>query len=185
MTDSACVDSQAFSKWKVVARAIIIVGFLALVFLPEVVSVSWHLFHGNFARFHEWEVPVPLGWRAFTGEDTLVVQRLHRFYFRRGAFSEVVVAPLILPPNHTFEYENWKNAIIQTQLKYGYQFTNERTIHLEGHEGYCFVFRVNQNAQRLWITCDVPELHLSVGFIGDQTHASALDSTIQRIRRAD
>lgn len=178
MTGFAGTEGLGLSKKKLAAGVAIILTLLTCVFLPEVDSLVWHLIHGKIARFHEWEVSVPWGWSAMTNEDTLIVQRMHRFNFRS---SQVVVAPLTFPP--TFEFGRWKRATIQTQLKRGFRFISEHKIRLDNKDGFCFAFAAVQNPQRLWITCDVPELHLSVGFIGHETDASVLDLIIQHITR--
>jgi len=153
--------------------------------LPEVVSLGWHLTHGNFASFHEWGVPVPWGWTAFTTEDTLVVQRMHRFGFRSGAFSQVMVVPQGFPPNYKFEPEQWQKITIENQLKHGFRFVSSSRIRLDGKDGFCFAFAALQDAQRRRITCDFPDLNLSVGFIGDQSYASTLDSIIKHITKGN
>lgn len=182
MTGSACTEGHRLNKRKLAAWAAIVLTILARVFLPEVVSVGWHLIHGNFARFHEWEVPVPWGWRSFTAEDTLIVQRMHRFYFRHNAFSQVMVGVLPVSAQGTYDYEKQKRSLVEHAGKEGYQFIGEHRIRLEVQDGYCISFLTIRSARRMWITCDVPELRLTVDFIGDQTYASTLDSIIERIK---
>src|SRR5437879_1443571 len=178
-----CTDNKRrrLRRSRLLARSAIIVTILACVFLPEVVSLVWHLVHGKTARFHEWEVPVPWGWRAFSGQGMLIVQRIHRAYYRRGEFSEVIVAPLISPPNHAFEYEKWKPATIRVKLKGGYDFVAEHRIHLGGQEGYGLSFAASQNPDRLRVTCVVPNHRLAIDFIGDPTYAPVFDSITRHI----
>lgn len=170
-------------KVKLAAWSAIILTLLACVFLPEVVSLLWHLTHGTSASFQQWQVPVPWGWRAFGTEQMLIVQRMHRFYYRPGAFSQVIIVPLVFPPDFKFNYEKWKALAIDKELRSGHQFVSERRILLSGQEGYCFSFSESQDPQRLSIRCDVPGHELSFGFAGDKTYAPTFDSIIQRVKR--
>ncbi len=147
-------------------------------FLPEVVSVYWHVVHGKSARFHEWEVPVPMGWRAFAGEGTLIVQKMNRSVDRD---SEVVVGGL--PESGFYDYEKRKGSLIEIISKDGYQFVEERKVRVAGAEGYCFSFSPIHNAGpgRIRITCDVPQRRLFLDFTGDPAHAAVFDSIIQHI----
>jgi hypothetical protein len=185
MTGSERAVSPGLGKRRLIAWAVMLFTFFVCVFLPEVVSAGWHLTHGNSASFQEWKVPVPWGWRSFTGDDTLIVQRMHRLYFRPKAFSQIMVGALSLPANAPYDYEKQKRSLIDHASREGYQFRGEHRVRIEAKDGYCIAFTTIQNAQRLWITCDIPDLHLSVSFIGNQSYAPALDSIIERIRRAD
>jgi hypothetical protein len=174
---------HSHSKRLVLCTSVILISIAACVFLPEVVSLSWHLTHGNFARFHEWDVPVPWGWSSFTTEDTLIVHRIHRFGFRSRAFSQVTVFPLAFPPNRKFEPEQWQKITIETQFRRGFRFVSMSRIRLDGKDGSCFAFAALEDARRRLITCDFPDLNLSVGFTGDQSYASTLDSVIEHMNR--
>jgi hypothetical protein len=147
-------------------------------FLPEVVSVYWHVVHGKSARFHEWRVPVPMGWWAFAGEGKLIIQRMNRSVDRD---STVVVGDL--PESGFYDYEKRKRSLIETISKGGYQFVEERKVGVAGGEGYCFVFAPIHNAGhiRIRITCDVPQRRLFIDFSGAAAHAATFDSIIQHI----
>jgi hypothetical protein len=185
MPDSMCTKGHRSHNRKLAAGIAVFLTLLACVFLPEVVSLAWHLIHGSSARFHQWEVPVPWGWRAFTGEDTLIVQRMHRSYFRPGAFSEVIVGYLPLSVRGSYDYDKQKRSLVEHKGRDGYQLIGEHRVRVDAQEGYCFSFAALSNAQRLWITCAIPNHHLSVGFIGDQGYSYVLDSIIQHITRSD
>ena len=147
-------------------------------FLPEVVSAYWHVLHGKSARFHEWEVPVPMGWWAFPGEGTLIVQKIDRSLNR---VSAVVVGDL--PESGFYDYEKRKAGLIAAISKDGYQFVEERNVMVAGAEGYCFSFSPihNAGARRIRITCDVPQRRIFLDFAGASAHAAAFDSIIQHI----
>lgn len=147
-------------------------------FLPEVVSAYWHVLYGKSARFREWEVPVPMGWWAFAGEGTLIVQRMNRSV---GRDSEVVVGDL--PESGFYDYERRKGTLIEIISKDGYQFVGERKVRVAGAEGYCFSFSPIHNAGpgRIRITCDVPQRGLFLDFVGAPAHITVFDSIIQHI----
>jgi hypothetical protein len=176
------VKRHSYNKRLVLGTSVILV-LTVCIFFPEAVSLRWHLTHGNFVTFHEWDVPIPWGWSSFTTDDTLVVQKMHRFGFRSGAFSQVMVAPLAFPANYKLEPEQWQKITIETQLKRGFRFVSMSRIRLDGKDGSCFSFAALQETERRLITCDFPDLNLSIGFIGDQSYAPTLDSIVKRINR--
>jgi hypothetical protein len=164
---------------KVFAYLLVCAALLAVCgvfFLPEVVSAYWHIVHGKSARFHEWEVPVPMGWWAFAGEGTLIVQKMNRSV---GRDSAVVVGDL--PESGFYDYEKRKGSLIEIISKDGYRLVEERKVRVAGGEGYCFSFSSIHNAGRIRIACDVPQRRLFLDFTGGPAHAAVFDSIIQHI----
>ena len=81
-------------SWAALLASLFIALVLVGLFLePEIVSTYWHLRFGNFTKFHEWRIPVPKGWWAFTKEDQLIVQKMRRFY-DRGDPAGIIVGTL-------------------------------------------------------------------------------------------
>ena len=179
---SAVNRSHKHGKSAVVAWVAIFLTLLICAFLPEVTAIGWHLFHGNSAKFHEWDVPVPTGWRSFTNGDALYIQRMHRFYFHDRAFSQVVITTLRSTPSGISNYQTQKKSLVEHAGEQGYQFLGEHKIRLKSQDGYCLSFATAKNSQRLWITCDVPVVGLSLDFMGDHIYAPVLDLVIDRIK---
>jgi hypothetical protein len=171
---SFIIRYQKVFAYLLVCAALLTVCFVF--FLPQVVSVYWHVVHGKSARFHEWEVPVPMGWWAFDGEGTLIVERMNRSV---GRDSAVIVGDLL--ESGFYDYQKRKNALVETISKDGYQFVEERKFRVAGGEGYCFSFSATHNAERMRITCDVPQRRLFLDFAGTLANTAVFYSIIQHI----
>lgn len=172
-------SSHKHGKSAVIAWVAIFLTVLMCVFLPEVTALGWHLSHGNSVTFHEWDVPVPTGWRSFTKDDDLYIQRMHRFYFVDRGFSQVVITTLVSGISNS---QAQKKSLVEHAAGQRYQFLGEHKIRLKSQDGYCLSFATVKNLQRIWITCDVPEVGLSLNFMGDQVYAPTLDFVIERIK---
>jgi hypothetical protein len=96
--------------------------------------------------------------------------------------SQVSFGDLAFPTGYVFDYERFKGHMIQSARKDGYEFISEYTINLDGHEGYCLYLSAKKG-ERLWITCTVPDQHLSLDFNGERRYVPAFDSLIQGTRR--
>jgi len=168
-----------------IAWVAIFLTLMICAFLPEVVALGWHLFHGNSAKFHEWDVPVPTGWRSFTKDDDLYILRMHRFYFVDRGLSQVVITTLRSTLSGISNYQTRKKSLVEHAGEQGYQFLGEHKIRLKSQDGYCLSFATAKNSQRLWITCDVPGVGLSLDFMGDHIYAPVLDLVIDRIQSSD
>jgi hypothetical protein len=147
-------------------------------FLPEVISTGWHLVHGNSARFHNWEVPVPKGWWAFTAQGSLIVQEIHKSVDRD---SEVIVQDLRLPAGITYNYEKHKTSSVEYMSKEGYRLVEDRKTRLAGEECFCLSFSQINNTERRRITCEVPNHRLFLSFVGDPGDATVFYSIIEHI----
>jgi hypothetical protein len=165
-----------------VAGAVVVCSVLVPIFLPEVVSVGWHLFYGKFAKFGVWEFPVPQGWWAIKGKDTLVIQKMARWDM---SDSEIIVLLLNFRPSDTIVREKWENAYTETESKDGYDFSSEREFRLDGETSLCLVFTAKSNAERRRIECAFPIHRLLIEYTGDKANFRDFDSVIQHVRASN
>jgi hypothetical protein len=164
---------------KVVAGTIIVCVILTSIFLPEFASAGWHLLHGNSAKFLVWEVPVPWEWRELKGDNFIVIQKIGRW---NNPPSDVIVTTLDQPGVSVIDHEQWKRAIIETELKRGHLFMSENQFQLDGEAGFCLTFAGNEDSERLWIDCNFAIHRLSIGYIGTKDHSQILNLIIPKIR---
>jgi hypothetical protein len=162
----------------VICALLVFCVLLICVFLPEIVSVGWHVFHGNSVKFMVWEVPVPWGWRELKGDKFIVIQRLERW---NSPPSDAVVTTLDLPVGSAIDHEQWKKARIETELKKERHFMSESEVQLDGEKGFCFTFAGTERADRRWIDCSFPIHGLSIGYIGTDAHSQVLNLIIPKI----
>lgn len=150
------------------------------VFLPQLVSVAWHVIHGSSVAYGQFNVPVPWGWVACLKEDSLVVLRMPSTGFG-WATRDVVITPLLYPRDRAFEYEVSKRAHVETQLKRGYELRGEKQVQLVSEQNYCLNFAARNDPEDLWILCDFPGHQISIGLIGKKEDSPVLDSVIRGI----
>jgi hypothetical protein len=151
-------------------------------FLPEVVSASWHLLHGNSVQLGPWEVPVPWGWRGRTVNDSVDVGRMETRTQDEETVSDVIVGNLNLPVGTAIDSEKWKSASIEESLKHGYRFLSENNLRLDREVGQCLTFASVDHPKRLQIHCIFPTHGLDIQYIGSEAHSSALNSIIEGIK---
>jgi hypothetical protein len=172
------VLSKKWLRYLLLGAAFIVV--IGLCFLPEVISISWHLVHGKSAQFHQWEVPVPKGWWAFTREGSLVVQKMNDSADRD---SEMTVNDLGLPIGATYDSEKQRSALVEQMSKVGYVQVEEQLTRLAGEGCFCLSFSAARDPHRIRITCDVPNHRLFVYFAGNRTYAPIFYSIIHGVTK--
>jgi hypothetical protein len=152
-----------------------------LLFLNKVFPYAWHLVRGNSANFHQWRVPVPKEWWAYTRQGTLIVSNLQE---SAGLDSHVVV--IDLPDKKSYDEEKFKQSLIENYIsRKEYRFLEERTTRLGDHEGYCLFFRSVSNTERLLVACEIPDYKLSINFDGDRAYISSFNIILQGISLRD
>lgn len=160
---------------------VLLVAVLVCAFLPETVSLAWHLVHGNTVEYESFTIPVPGGWWARSDEDSVTILKLRRLLNRGGSTSSIIVAPFAYPQDRAFDHDEWKRLITESRDKRGFRFVGEKPVQAAGERSYCLTFAASDNPQRLWIGCDFPHHQLSVGLIGNANDAPTLDLVLQEI----
>jgi hypothetical protein len=170
-------------KW--LCYFLVVVAFLTVggvFFLGSVVSTAWHLVHGNSARFHQWDVPVPPRWWAFMGNGMLIVQHMRN---SADSHSEIIFGDLPLSVGGTYDYEKQKKSLVQYMSKKGYQFLNESKVRLANEDSYCISFSDPHSTKRIHVTCDVPNYRLLISFAGGGGDAPVFYAVIQNVKRTN
>ena len=140
---------------------------------------SWHLAHGNSANFHQWKVPVPKEWWAYTRQGTLIVSKMQK---SADLDSHVIVSDL--PDKKSYDEDKFKRSLIENYISgKEYRFLEERKTRLGDHEGYCLFFPSVSNTERLLVACEIPDYRLSVNFVGDRAYISNFNLILRGITR--
>jgi hypothetical protein len=164
----------------IVLLALVVVSMLLIVvFLPEVVSVGWHVLHGSSTKFLVWEVPIPWGWRELKADKLLVIQKVGRW---NSPPCDAIVTTLDLPLGSDVDIEQLKKGRLETELKNGRQLISESEVHLDGEVSVCLTFRGDEQSDLRWIDCDFPIHRLSVGYRGTKEQSRILNVIIPNIR---
>jgi hypothetical protein len=154
-------------------------------FLPRIISVGWHVLHGNSVQLGVWKIPVPWGWQVLNfkeSKDSVVMGKIEKGIPDDDLVSHLLLGNLNLPVGAVIEREKWKEASIENSLKSGYRFTSESEVQMDGESGFCFTFAGINHPRRLWIDCVFPIHRLSIQYTGTKANAQILDSIIQHIR---
>src|SRR5260370_12780535 len=131
--------------------------------LPELVSTYWHLRNGDSTAFQGWSIPAPKGWRAFTRDGFLMVQKPLRFYDREDAAPGISVE--VFRPGKPVDSEVLRQASIRAISEKGYVFQEERPIQIGTDRGYCLHFtggKDQENIRTSRISCYLSAAHLSL-----------------------
>ena len=150
-------------------------------FIPEIVSTYWHLRFGDSTTFHEWKVPVPKGWFAFTREDLLVLQKATRFFETEDAPT---ISFALLPPGGPVDPRVLKEITISTNSKKGYAFQEDKPIEAGNNPGYCLSFRGAEGKNTVRISCYLSAGHLFVDLFSGPSETQTLYTVVEHISPA-
>jgi len=159
---------------------IIVLLVIVLFFQPELVSAYWHARYGNSTTFHEWSVPIPKGWRAFTREDQLIIQKMNRFYDQEGPPGIILG---IVNTTNAVNPESLKESLRRTLSKDGYVFQHDRTILIDTNRGYCLHFVTAIDKHSIRISCEAPTVHLSLDFFGTDSEMQQFYYIVGQMKR--
>jgi hypothetical protein len=152
-----------------------------VLFLNKAFPYAWHLVRGDSANFHQWKVPVPKEWWAYTRQGTLIISNMQK---SADLDSHVVVSDL--PDKGSYDEEKFKRSLIENYTsRKEYRLGEERKTRLGAHEGYCLFFPSVSNAERLLVACEIPDDKLSVNFDGNLAYISNFNLILQRIALRD
>ena len=183
MLEAAEQQGRRRRRLTTVSLLVVAVSVGVAIFLPEAVSLAWHLTHGTRADFRGVTMSVPLGWWAFERENSLIIQKMGHTLLGEPHAQDMILRPLDLPGDSVADDEKLKAAKIAIQRGQGYAFIAERQFPVGQEDSYCDYFHKLDDNQNLRITCDVPSLKLSVDFFGDASYAPALERALGTIRR--
>jgi hypothetical protein len=171
---------RRFSQASLFVGSILIFVLVGAFFLPELVSMYWHLRHGNSTTFHGWSVNVPRGWWASTRDDQLILQKTLRLY-DRADWPTIVVGSL--SPGKPVGPEALREALIHTLSREGYIFQQDRTIRIGNDVGYCEHFIAGNDSEAIRISCDSLGAQLSLDLFGRQFEIESFYSVVGQIKR--
>lgn len=174
-----------FRRRSKVALAVIALSLAIAVFLPETVSAIWHVTHGRRAKFPSVSAPVPFGWWAFHGEDSLIIAKMPHSLLGEKQDQYVILQTSALPSSPQTDRDRRKASLSETQRKRGYAFVIENRSKIHGQDCYCYSFR-NVNDERLVLTtCDIPGFQISIDFVGEAAQAPVFESILQGLRKTN
>jgi len=105
---------------------------------------SWHLAHGNSANSHQWKVPVPMEWWAYTRQGTLIVSKMQK---SADLDSHVIVSDL--PDKKSYDEDKFKRSLIENYIS-GKEIVRESLITIPRNPQKSIVFWKNEKL--VWVT---------------------------------
>jgi hypothetical protein len=168
-------------------RIILVGSILTLLtcsaFLPELASGVWHLRHLSFfAPYRTWAVPIPWGWFQYGDENSLIVDRLNRFFPRENG-SRVFVFSYDTKGQGDLSVDAWKRGEIEEMHNKGFDFSGEESMQSAGNAIPCIVFHKNHEPRELYITCDIRPDHLAIDYEGRAEDLRILRTILAGIRK--
>ena len=162
---------------------VLALAVVSIVFLPETVSLGWHLLHGNRATFKGVSMPVPFGWWAACGADTLSISKLSHSLLGETQGQFITVIPLHLPSSLGPDDPRLSAGTIETQVKAGYTLLSQIRVLVEGENATCYVFRGSENTESVRAICQFAPLDLYVNYVGTERDLATLRRVLSGTRR--
>ena len=158
-------------------------SIIAVAFLPECVSLVWHVRFGQAVQFRAYLIPVPWPWWAFRGAaDDLVVQRM-----RRGdpdADSEIMIYPLDPRIGHEVAIESYENALANRTVLEGYAETGRNIATASGSSATCVEFTSTKRGGTVAAKCVALSVGLRLDFVGRPAELHVLYDIMKSIRKS-
>ena len=147
-------------------------------FIPEIVTTYWHSRFGDSTTFHQWKVPVPKGWFAFTREDLLIIQKPTRFFESENAPT---ISLALSRPADPVDPDVLKDITIRANSTNGYALQEDKPIQAGNNYGYCLDFRSDSHKDSVRISCYLPVPHLFVDFFSGPSETQTLYYLVEHI----
>ena len=159
----------------------LVAGLVACAFYLLTVPLygwCWHLLHGNFISYENWEVPVPKGyfvrnledgptqkpqygptmWKLTLGAPILKVPSAHFSFYNRSPLQ---------PFSFERDYSRFKAGLIRSDTDYGFQLKSEGMATVGNNVGHCLEFVRAKDASELLVHCAIENNVVLVFYDGD------------------
>ena len=158
---------------------------LVLLLLPVLAPFGWHMWYGDTAEFHSWNISVPTGWLIQDRGPALVVTRMPWGY--PLARSDLSFAVLVHVEGITLfdmnrAYPIWKQHTLRGFEGQGYRLSQERTLRVADRDSRCLEF-VAEQVSRVQIACFHARDSVSASFQGDGGFVEEFYSLLGAVQR--
>ena len=150
-----------------IGAVVVLIAFLSVPLL----GYGWHVIHGNFIDYQEWQIPVPKGFfvngmpeHLSMSRYTLGVPVLNRPF----GFIGIVINPSGKPFKFEGDIEDSSRKMIAVGLSDGYTFYSKRTLLTKLNTAYCFEFYKEQTPSSVLVRCAIDGSTLLFTFLGDK-----------------
>ncbi len=145
-------------------------------------GTMWHLVHGDFVVYRQWQIRVPPTFYVRQGAHGPLLWRL-TFGFPVWHTPYAVIGVSDLP--HPFKYEEdylkfMTGADLAAQDQ-GYKFLSTRKVSVGKVSGYCYEYGLLQDSSKSFVQCAVEGTVLLFGYRGHTKYIPILLSTVQSI----